>query len=64
MTNPVLESEILIEDRIDEILESGNLKLILTDENLPTEKYLKAFKRMKFLKSLSKNLTLFHEGNY
>lgn len=55
---------LLVEDRISEVLESGDLKTESTAEGLITEKYMKAAKKMRFLVALSRFLADFEAGNY
>lgn len=54
----------LIEDRISEILESGNLNIKVGCDGLPTKDYMKAHRKNSFLIELSKDLANFDIGRY
>jgi uncharacterized protein YegL len=55
---------VLVEDRINEILESGDLKIELISDGLPTDKFLDTTEKFRFLKKLSKDLANFDIGRY
>lgn len=65
MRREISEVIILIEDRMHEILESGDLKrdLIIKDKFL-TDKFLDATEKFRFLKRLTKDLVNFDVGRY
>ena len=54
----------LVEDRISEILESGDLNMKVGCDGLPFKGYEEAHRKNSFLKKLSKDLTNFDIGRY
>ena len=67
--NPILQTILLVEDRIAEIQESGDLitkdyLIPPNEEGFPTEKYITASTKLRFLKSLLSYLVIFHSGIY
>lgn len=64
MPSPVINTIILVEDRIAEILESGKLRIRRKDNGLPTVEYIEIHRKNSFLIGLSKDLELFHSGRY
>jgi hypothetical protein len=55
---------VLVEDRISEILESGDLNMRVRCDGLPTRKYEEAHRKNSFLIRLSKDLANFDIGRY
>lgn len=54
----------LVEDRIAEILESGDLSIKLDDTGFLSDSYLDATRKFKFLKKLSIDLANFNIRRY
>ena len=61
---PVIDTIILVEDRIAEILESGDLEIEIDGRGLLSDRHLNAVGKHRFLKELSFNLARFQIGDY
>lgn len=54
----------LVEDRMNEILESGDLKYQVDNSGYPIDEHVDTVTKFRFLKKLSKDLTNFDIGRY
>lgn len=66
INDPIKKTITLVEDRISELFETGILDVIVLSPktNLPSDEYILAKLKLKFLKTLSYNLTKFDLGDY
>ena len=64
MIKEISDVIVLVEDRISEILESGDLKYQVGYDAYPTDKYIDAVEKHTFLKGLLTDLTKFDIGRY
>lgn len=62
MSNPILDTIMIVEDRIGEILSEGRLRMEMGDDGLPTEKCTAAHAKWIKLKQLSIDLHRFYHG--
>ena len=64
MMKEISDTIALVEDRISEILESGDLNMKVGRDGLPTREYEEAHRKNSFLIGLSKDLVYFDIGKY
>lgn len=62
--NPILQTISLVEDRIGEIPESGDLELDIEPGEIPSKKWSDTLEKVKFLKQLSLDLHKFYDRQF